>query len=231
MLYCKKKKDNCYAWNGRSARPCVPPLIFTLFSRHCLSPRARDTRRGTTYAFQSWPFPPSLSCFFSFLSSFLYSTDVVSPSQTAFTTTRRAHAHSSFLFYPPFYALILSPFNHPSVTPRSRYNADLRGGTHVYKTALLLVDEGIDPNQAASPLFSLISVPPSFSATALWNRSPSRPISLASALSTDLSSLSAFHPPSLGTSYSPRWLFVQRLQVVIRNIPQVQAPVLDAFST
>ena len=142
-------------WAERPPMRAFVDLHF-VFSSLFIAPCSRH-KTGTTYAFQSWPFPPSLPRSFSFLSSFLYSTDVVSPSQTAFTTMRHAHAHSSFLFYPPSYALILrvSPFNHPSpVPPRSRYNADIRGGTNVYKTTLLLVvlvEEGIDPNQAAFP--------------------------------------------------------------------------------
>jgi hypothetical protein len=224
--------------NGRSARHRVPSLIsfsslFLFVFSSLLSPHARHSTilQGATQDGYDLRVPimalPALTAplLFSYLSSFLYPTHVVSRSQTAFTSTKqlsrgmRMHIHPSY-FILPFMCL----YSLYSITitgvPEVTYNTDLRGSTHVYKTVILLVEEGIDPNQAA-PVFSLIG----FSATALWNRSTD--LCRVCSLNRPLFPL-AFHPSSLGTSYSPTWLSIQD---VIRNLPQVQAPVLDTFST
>ena len=172
--------------NHGPSRPHFPApfsiLVFLFLL--ALSPRARHStsfkprhKTSTIYAFQSWPFPLSLPTPFyftlSYMSGFALSNNVL-PTLCCY------HAASVctffYLIYPSLYVLILSLFNHHHRHPRGRpYNTDLRGSTHVYKTALLLVEEGIDPNQPVYlffSLFSLISVPSLFSSTALWNCCP-----------------------------------------------------------
>ena len=164
-------------------------VIAPCSTRHILQEATPDgyDLRVPIMALPAFTAPP----LFSYLSSFLYPTHVVSRSQTVFTSTKQLSRGMRMRIRPSYFILpFMCLYSLYSITitgvPEVTYNADLRDSTHVYKTAVLLVEEGIDPNQEASPVFSLIS----FSATALWNRSLSQLISVASALSTDISSLS-----------------------------------------
>ena len=108
--------------NGRSAHHLVPwlklssliLLFFSLcfFSRHYLLPSAgqnayfkeRHTRRVRPTRSNHGPSRPHCPAPFSFISSFLYPTDVVSPSRTASTSAKLlprcmgVHIHLSYFF-------------------------------------------------------------------------------------------------------------------------------------
>ena len=91
-----------------------------------------------------------------------------------------AHTHSMRTFFSECFILALpiqSPLLAPARSPLLyRTYTWPTGSTHVYMTALLLVEEGINSDQATFPLFlfplSLATALSSFSETALRNRCP-----------------------------------------------------------
>ena len=122
-----------YAWNRMDRAPAIAclhwspfHLFFSLFSCHCYCPMLdtaqyfkKQHKMGMTYAFQSWPFPPSLPRSFFLTVSFIFPlsylcylilSNGVYQHQAAITW--HAHAHPSILFYLSLYMLILSQFNH-----------------------------------------------------------------------------------------------------------------------
>ena len=143
----------------RSARHHVfPCFFFCLFSHSflvvsiasCLTQQPFKLRHktSTSYAFQSRSFPPSLLRSFIFLFIFLYLTSLVSLSRTTLTGKQllprgtRTHFHLSL----PLCAYSLPIHSPASAPPRSplRYKILLVDSAHVYKTVLLLIEEGID---------------------------------------------------------------------------------------
>ena len=119
-------------WTERPpSRAFVDLFFFSLFSRHCYRP-VLDTiyfkvrhKTGTIYAFQSWPFPPSLPrpFFFSFTFPLSYRCGLVlSCSRTAFTSTKllqrgsRMRHHLSYFILP--FMCLYSLFNHHHRCPR-----------------------------------------------------------------------------------------------------------------
>ena len=118
-------------------------LIASCPTQHTQKPQHKT---NTNYVSQSQSFLLSLLRRFSF--SF-YFTSLVSHSRT---TTPSCYHAASVRSHLPSFILPLCAYTLYSVfitgNPRGRfYDTDLIGSAHVYKSALLLVEEGINSNQ------------------------------------------------------------------------------------
>ena len=189
-------------------RPHVPLSIIILLFYFPFPCSTSFTKTDTViaYAFKlhSSPLSPPL---FSYTPGLVHSDNAYR--HQASTTRQPIRAFFYSVLAPPFMCLTYTPYSitytgTPEFAPtiQTLDTADTYSNTHVCKTALLLVEEGIDSNQVAFP-FSLFSLSPasalsSFSETALWNRCPrdpnlsracflSRPLSLLVSLSPSLS--------------------------------------------